>query len=121
MPRVTKSMVNRVIDTISAISKSPEVIYYNIGITDNPRRRRVPYASLPPHYKHFVVLEVGLTAREALALEKRVFEGLQNDARRSSWQKYAPVRRDAPYRPSLGGKSRENGAAYFFYMSWRSE
>lgn len=121
MPRVTQSMVNRVIDTISAISKSPDVIYYNIGITDNPRRRRAPYASLAPYYRHFAVLEVDLTANQALTLEQKAFEELQSDARRVSWKKYAPIRRDAPYRPSLGGRARENGASYFFYMAWRSE
>lgn len=121
MPKVTESMVERVVDTILAIAKSPDVVYYNVGITDNPKRRRVPYASLPPYYRHFVVLETGLTAEQALNLERRAFDSLKSDARRSSWKKYAPVRRDAPYHPSLGGKHRENESLYSFYMSWRSE
>ena len=122
MTLVSTKNVSRIAETIEAIVSSPLVIYYNVGITLNPQTRRIPYASSAPYYRHFVILETGLSSVEAIELERTLFNKIvAYDKRCFSYRKYAPVRRDAPYKASLGGKRAQNDGVYVFYIAWRSE
>ena len=105
--------------TMEAICQSPEVKEYIIGITYNPPDRRNAYKNAEALlYSHFVLLDFGLTLRDAWKVESELQKRAAElpDCR----EKYHPDKRGQPHRRSSGGRApHANERDYYVYMTWR--
>jgi hypothetical protein len=101
---------------VTSIIKSPAIVGYNIGITCNPRSRRQSYRGVG--YKHFSIIDFGLSSKDALKLEKKLYETLTMDMRSLTYRKYRANAKDIAYRPNLGGKPLDNEDEYLLYVAW---
>ena len=65
-----------------------------------------------------VVLETGLSVRNAPALETGLQEALCADKRSLGYRKFRSKRRDEDHRPSLGGRRASEARDYVVYIAW---
>ena len=108
-------------NTISAICASPTVKQCVVGLTCTPETRRKQYKGkkaqqLIGSSSHFVILRTGLSAKDALEVERTLFSRCVTKA--ELYEKYHPKRRDLPYHAGLGGTAKE-GPVYCVYLAWQ--
>ena len=104
------------IPAITALIQSPGITKYVIGITaDIPSRvRAYSRVSIPWVY----VLQTNLFAKQALAIEKALFEAAVSDRRSLAYRKYHDGKKEQKYCPSIGGVGAERpGKAYAVYVA----
>jgi hypothetical protein len=98
--------------TVTAISVSPAVERFIIGITARPTKRPGEYRAVG--IPHFVILATGFTRRKALEIE-----GLLQ-MRLNTHLKYHPEKKSKKPSKSWGGSKRnKENSAYSVYMAWK--
>ena len=105
----------QIVETIDCIVSSEKVEQYLIGITYDSAQRRCSYFGVG--FKHYVVLNMGLSSEEALEWEEFCFNRLTKDDEKNPvwYDKYHHEKRNLPYKRSLGGKEKEQ---YDLYIAW---
>ncbi|HVB15883.1 MAG TPA: hypothetical protein VNF04_05070, partial [Stellaceae bacterium] len=106
---------------ISAICASPAVKECIVGLTCTPETRRKQYRGkkaqqLIGDSPHFVILMTGLSAIDALVVERELFT--RCITKPDLYAKYHPKKRDQSYHASHGGTVRE-GPVYCVYLAWQ--
>jgi hypothetical protein len=100
--------------TIEAISSSPEIEGYVIGITASLRRRHGEYRG--EQIPNLIALAFDLTAAEAKKIEQELHV-LCRERGGHCQRKYK--NKDERYRKSIGGvRPNELAKCYFVYMAW---
>lgn len=101
-------------EAIKAIIKSPVVDQYLIGITSDSKKRKNSYKK--EGFDCFAIIDTGLTKKDAISEEKRLFEMLTENKNEITYKKYHHEKREGNYQPSTGGK--DDHENYDIYISW---
>jgi len=105
MKNSTNTIILRCLSDIDILISSPLVKQFIVGYTSNIESRRDSYRreGIP----HFFVLATSLSYKDALDIEKSLFEKCVVDKQSLRYQKYHEKKRDKGYSRSSGGKNAE--------------
>jgi hypothetical protein len=117
-----QNTIDRFLNTIEAICRSPDVRHFRVGYTCRPFKQRLDQYHATG-WRHAVAIADRLDQGEALWLEERLFTEICGNPDRPAilYQKYDPYCRDKGYQPSSGGRGDDGCDTHTVYIAWTDE
>ena len=117
---MTTKKIENYLNMINALIKSPEIEFYNIGITKSFKSRKSSYKRLKES-NHLYFIDAEIKGKDILKIEKKLFERLTSNKKSINYKKYSPQKRDEPYHNSGGSKKAKEieliGNEYYLYVA----
>jgi hypothetical protein len=117
---LSETRIERIVTTMRAIARSPDVTEFKVGFTFSPTRTRADAHRTTSGLTSFVILQDGLTREEGLDLEEELFRRCTADRDDILFRKYVEDVRSQLHRRSYGGTTAEQAEEpiHIVYMTW---
>ncbi|GBD88121.1 hypothetical protein BMS3Abin03_02055 [bacterium BMS3Abin03] len=111
-------MSKDLINTIEVIVSSPLLKFYYLGLSHIPKEIAPKIKKIG--FDGYAIIDFELNGREAIIINKKLFEECTNNKKSVLYKKYHAEKRDKRFYPSLGGRKLDTKDRFNLFICWKN-